>query len=106
MDIIVFHALFSVINLIASGTSPLSETSIMANNEDETSQIKFQNLMQSIPVCDRSQKQSIQDFFNNVENVAESGPWTDEQKVRVAQSRITGIAAKFATSELIKAILN
>lgn len=76
----------------------------MASDDEDCHPMKFQNLMQSIPVYDGSQKQSVRDFLDSVENVAELGTWTDEQKVRVARCRMNGIAAKFARSELIKAI--
>ena len=85
-------------------TSALSEDLTMASDEEDCPPMKFQNLMQSIPVYDGSQKNSIRDFLDSVENVAELGAWNDEQKVRVARCRMSGIAAKFARSELIKAI--
>ena len=48
----------------------------------------------------------MRDFLDSVENVAELGTWTNAQKVKVARCRMTGVAAKFARSGLIKAILN
>lgn len=56
----------------------------MAKQEDDAVPMKFQNLMQSIPMYDGSQKQSIRDFFDSIENRAELGGSLDEQKVREA----------------------
>ena len=76
----------------------------MESDDDDVALLKFQNLMQSIPVYDGSPKQNVWDFPDIVENVAELGAWTDEQKVRVAGCRVNGIAATIIKSELIKVI--
>ena len=45
---------------------------VTMSTQDDDTPMRFQNLMQSIPMYEGSQKQSVRDFFDSIENVANS----------------------------------
>jgi hypothetical protein len=75
----------------------------MADEPDEAPEAqaaaKFGGLIPMVPYFEgKVNGLTVKNFFKLVENAAAMGRWTDEEKVRVAKSRMMGAACLFALS--------